>query len=312
MILINVLTISRQVQYQNLTENNFRCCCCFHTLTIKQSRIIIKTLIPLLILLFLFHETNSQSISISSGARAMGMANASSCLADEWSLFNNVGGLATVDQPAAVFTYQSFPDFQDFDRMTAIISIPFAVGTSSLGVYRFGSDLYNEHIISAGYANRFGIASLGVKVNYIQYRAEGFGKADAFTISFGGIAQLTDVLSVGAHINNINQPVISKDTRERVPTYLTLGLGFKISEKVLVISEVEKDLDHDPVLRSGLEYRIHKKFVARMGINLNPGGIFGGFGFVYKKFLLDYALQYHEAIGLSHQASVTWKLKNKK
>ena len=51
------------------------------------------------------------------GARANGMANASVTLGDSWSLFNNIGGLARVENTTAVFTYQNkygIPEFNTF------------------------------------------------------------------------------------------------------------------------------------------------------------------------------------------------------
>jgi hypothetical protein len=267
---------------------------------------------PTLILLFAFYQANAQSTLISSGARATAMGNSSACLQDEWALFNNVGGLSKIDQPSAAFSYHAYPGFAPFNRMAAAFAFPAGIGAAAAGVLRFGNEHYNEHILSAGYANTFGLASLGLKINYIQLQTEGFKKADAVTISFGGIAQLTPTLQVGAHIVNINQPKINEAENERVPTLLTLGLGFQLSEKLLIISEVEKDLDHDPVLRAGLEYKGHKKFFARTGFNLSPQDVFGGFGFQQKKFNLDYAIQYNSFFGASHQASVTWKLKREK
>ncbi|MDZ7646337.1 MAG: hypothetical protein U5K54_03660 [Cytophagales bacterium] len=62
-----------------------------------------------------------------------------------------------------------------------------------------------------GFGNKFGIASLGVKANYIQYQADGFGTYGAVSIDFGGLAELTDQLSIGAYITNLNQAKLNTD-----------------------------------------------------------------------------------------------------
>lgn len=246
------------------------------------------------------------------GARSMSMGNASSCLKDEWSIFNNVGGLSGVEVSSAAFTYLSYPDFSPFDRMAMALSFPVNHGVAAVGVYRFGTDLYNEHVLAAAYSNKIGVASLGVKINYLQYQAEGFGTSQGVTVSFGGIAELTKSIWIGAYVNNINQPMLSEVAQERIPTYMTLGLGFRISEKVMSIAEVEKDLEHEPVIRAGLEYNVNKKFAARTGINMNPQSAFAGFGFHHKKFIFNYAFQYHRELAAGHQASVTWKFRKPK
>jgi hypothetical protein len=255
---------------------------------------------------------NAQSVSTLIGARAMSLGYASSCLKDEWALFNNPAGIAKITQPVVSFTYDAFPALSSFNRMAACYGMPAGPGVTALGVYRFGDDLYNEQLLTAAYANTLGIASLGIKVSYIQYHAEGFGNAGAFTVSFGGIAQLTPVLSIGAHIININQPNLTKLNEESLPTTLLVGMGFVISDKLFLTSEVEKDLSYEFTWKSGLEYKLHKRFVARTGFSIQPQAGFGGLEWKTKKFVLSYAFQYSFHLGASHQASVSYQFKTEK
>lgn len=238
------------------------------------------------------------------GARPMGMANAASTLNDEWSIINNVAGLAKAAKISAAFSHLAIPSFKPFNRLGAAFNFPVIVGCAGISFFRFGDDLYSEQLISLGYANKFGLASLGLKVNYIQYHAEGFGTADAFTISFGGIAEITPNLSIGAVVDNINQPKLSSNTDERIPARFKIGSTLKLSEKVLSVIELDKDTESSPIAKAGIEYVVNKKFVARTGINLNPQSGFGGLGFKLRKFTLDYAFQFHEQLGAAHQASV--------
>src|SRR5690349_10705923 len=158
----------------------------------------------------------AQSASVLMGARAHGLGYSSSCLGDAWSMANNVAGLAKVETASAAFSYHAIPSFKSFNRMTAIMTAPLLGGTAGASLFRFGDDLYNEQIMSAGFANTFGLASLGLKINYIQFHAEGLETVGVFTASFGGIATLTPQLSFGAHILNINQPVINDLTGEKI------------------------------------------------------------------------------------------------
>lgn len=237
----------------------------------------------------------------------MSLAYASACIKDEWALFNNPAGLVKISRPVASFTYDAFPALSSFNRMAASYGMPAGGGVAAVGVYRFGDDLYNEQLLSAAYANKLGIASLGIKVNYIQYHAEGFGNTGAFTVSFGGIAQLTPVLSIGAHIININQPNLTKLNEESLPTTLLVGLGFTVSEKLFLTSEVEKDLSYDLTWKNGIEYKLHKKFAARTGFMIQPQAAFAGMAWTTKKFVISYAIKYSFDLGTSHQASVSYQ-----
>lgn len=238
------------------------------------------------------------------GARSSGLAQASACLKDEWSLFNNVAGLANLKKTAASSTYDTQPGFASFNRMASVFAMPVKPGVAGMGFFRFGDDLYNEQILTIGFANTYGLASLGVKVNYIQYTVSGFGSKGVFSVSFGGIANLTEKISVGAHVININQPDISKNENEKLPTILVLGIGAQITTQAFFATELEKDLDHPLKWKTGIEYKPFKKFSVRTGFSINPGMLFFGFGFQQPKFSLDYAYQHNFVIGSRHQATV--------
>jgi hypothetical protein len=239
------------------------------------------------------------------------MAYSSSALTDEWSVFNNVAGLAKLTSIVASFTYDVQPSFKPFSKAAATFSCPVKIGVAGFGLFHFGDDLYNEQLVTLGYSSTFGLASLGVKVNYIQYNIQGFGRKAVLTASFGGIAELTKRLSLGAHVININQPKLSELDEERIPTVLIAGVLVQASDDVTITAELEKDLDHKPAVKAGIEYRILKKFFVRTGIRIQPNTGYFGFGFKPTRYCIDYSFQYNQGIGSRHQASVSYKLNNK-
>lgn len=246
------------------------------------------------------------------GAKAAGMGYASSCLTDEWSLFNNIAGLAHVKNSLLCTAYDAKPQLEGANRMAFIACLPTRLGTSAVGVFRFGDDLYSEQKVSVGFSNQLGLASLGASLNYLQYNALGFGTKGMITLTIGGIAELTEKLSIGAHIQHVNQPTLSDHTGERLPTFLTLGIGLKPSEKILLISEIQKDLESGPTYKSGIDYRPSKKFTLRTGFNLHPNKFFFGIGFNSTRLLIDYAYEHAlEGVGSSHQASAGYRLRKK-
>lgn len=235
----------------------------------------------------------------------MGMGNASACTGDAWSILNNIGGLSQVSNTSIAFSQYAVPSFKPFNRMAATLAVPVKVGVAGIGFFRFGDELYSEQIITAGYSNKFGLASLGIKVNYIQYHAEGFGTSGNVTVSFGGIAEITPRFFVGACIENLNQPKLSSQSDQRVQTDFTVATGFKLSEKTYAIVELEKNIQDKSIIKAGLEYELHNKITARTGFNMNPQSAFAGVGFKLSKFKIDYAFQLQEYLGSAHQATVT-------
>lgn len=245
------------------------------------------------------------------GARAGGLGTASSCLQDEWSLFNNIAGLAAVENTIASIAYDKNPALPGGDRMAACFVMPSKYGTLGAGFFRFGNRLYNEQILTSGFSNQFGLASLGGRVSVIQYNAEGFGTRSVVALSFGGITELTPAIKIGAYIINLNQPIISYDNNERLPTLLTAGVLFDPIESVSLTAEIEKDLDHDPIIKAGLEYRpLHRVFF-RTGFNLTPNAAFFGTGFHSERLKLNYSIAYSTALGTGHQLSAGYIMTNK-
>jgi hypothetical protein len=251
----------------------------------------------------------SQSVSTQIGARANGIGYTATALFDEWGVYNNIAGTAKLESAVAAFTYDFHPSLAGANRTAAVFAVPTKIGVASGGAYRFGDDLYNEHLLTAGFSNKFGLAALGAQVNYIQYRIEGFGSKGVFSLNLGGIAELTPNLSIGAYIVNLNQPKIGD--QEKLPTKLLAGIAFKPTNKVYIASEIEKNLEYDPTWKMGIEYKFHKKFCARTGYNVNPNKSFFGLGFTTKKFTIDYSAQYSTLLSLSHQATVGYQLKQK-
>lgn len=248
----------------------------------------------------------AQSVSTRIGARAQGLGNCASGLLDVWGVFNNIAGIAKINYPTAAFTYDVRSALPGANRTAVAVASPLKTGVIGGGIFRFGDALYNESILTAGYGNQLGLAALGAQINYVQYRAEGFGSKGVFSFNFGGIAELTPQLAIGAHITNLNQPRLSTDD-ERLPTRLTTGIVFKPVETVVIATELDKDLDYKATWKLGAEYVFHSKFTARTGFNIHPRASFFGLGFKTSRFVLDYSIQHSVLLNFGHQATVRFQ-----
>jgi hypothetical protein len=252
-----------------------------------------------------------QSSSTLMGARATGLGSASSTLADEWSLFNNIGGLGKINEASANFAFEIRPALTGANRMAASVIAPMKMGTIGLGIYKFGDDVYSEQLVSFGFGSSIGNTSLGAKINYIQYRAESFGITTATSLDFGGITQITPQISVGAYITNLTQSKLIGTDGERLPTKLVAGLGFRPSTKIFITTEIEKDLDYQIIMRSGMEYAIYNKVFFRTGFNVNPNAAYFGLGAQKRNIKMDYGIKFSQLIGTAHQVSAVYLLSSK-
>ena len=147
----------------------------------------------------------AQSVSTRMGARHAGSGYATFTVSDEAAIFNNVAGLAGIRNPVTLFCQEVAANLPGANRVAATFALPTRAGTWAIGAFRFGDKLYSEQLLSLGFANRIGSTALGVKFNYVQYRADAFGTTSTLTCDFAGIAEITPGLFVGAGIFNLTQ-----------------------------------------------------------------------------------------------------------
>lgn len=243
------------------------------------------------------------------GAKPASMGYAYSTIEDRWAVFNNPGGIGNLRETSAIAAFQNRYNISGLNSLGAAFVTKLPTGALGTSLYRFGNDLYNEQIASLIYGNKFGIASLGLRVNYLQYTLEGLGSKGIFTFDFGGTATITEFIKFGAYIRNISQTQISEINDQRAPTVLYAGISFNPSEKLMLAIETEKDVDLDPIMKVGLEYQFLKKFYGRTGIKTNDLINYFGLGFLTPNLAIDYTLSFDSTLGTSHQASLSYFIK---
>ena len=263
--------------------------------------------------IFIIHyKSNAQSGDYQSGARAMGMGEASVTLHDEWSALNNIGGISGVETPSASFAYANHYGIEGFNSMSAVLAVPCHWGVAALSIFHFGDDLYNEQKLAIGFGNKIGFVRLGVQIDYLQYNIEGYGRKGVVLAEFGGTAELLPQLVFGAYIFNINQATLIKEQRERVPVLMRTGLSFRPVNYLMVNAEISKDVDFKAVFMAGIEYVLKKRFYFRTGIKTNPSTNYFGLGMHAGRVQFDYAFSTTYALGFIHQASVNYQIRKKR
>jgi len=248
-----------------------------------------------------------QSVPVQVGGRPTGMANASASLKDNWALYNNPAGSARLTNASLNFACENRPSLTGANRAAVAGVLPTRAGTFSSGAFKFGDKLYSEQLLSLGYSHSLGLASLGIRVDYIQYRAEGYDPVVGLGITAGTIADITDKLSLGGYVSNVNRPLLPDGTP--MPVRMATGFACKPSEKVIVCGELEKDVGFTPTIKVGIEVTPFKKVYIRSGFNLYPGAAYAGFGFNSWRLSFDYSIAYSPSLAYTHQAGLSFSRK---
>ncbi|MCU0447753.1 MAG: hypothetical protein MUE85_22860 [Microscillaceae bacterium] len=268
---------------------------------------------PLFIFFIVFsisYATHAQMDNQPLGGRALGSANAVVTVSDAWSLFNNIGALAQVEQTSFLLAYDYRYGFASFQTIAFGAVAPLKKGVAGIHFTRFGDELYNEQKIALGYSYQLANVSLGLKINYLQVYLQDLASRGNLVFELGGVAKLSKTLTFGAHIYNFSSSQINADYDEsiKIPIVMKAGLAYQPIKSLSLAIETEKNLEFPNRIKFGLDYQLVKNVNLRTGIQTQPFVNHYGIGFRPRRWQFDYALHTHSTLGWAHHISLTYKL----
>ncbi|MGB3619360.1 MAG: hypothetical protein WBA12_14665 [Catalinimonas sp.] len=267
-----------------------------------------RPLVCLLLLLPLVGHAGGDDPPV--GGRTWGLAGAGATLRDVWSVFNNPGGLAGVEQVTAGLFFENRFQQASFSTAALAVAVPLGErwGHGGLHFRHFGDALYREQEAGVSYGHRLGEVTLGAQAVYHQVSVDELGGRGVLAFNFGGVASVVPKLHFGAAVSNLNQARLVRDTDERLPTVLRAGVAWEPTERVWLTAETEKDVDAPALYRVGLAYRVADLVEVRTGFSSDPAVGYFGAGLQRRRFGLDYAVSTHPALGWSHHLSLQYTL----
>lgn len=249
------------------------------------------------------------------GARRSGLGMAYAGIrGDFWQLFMNPAGMAGLDAPQAGAYFEQRFLLSELNYGTAGFVYPFKarhwVGLDFSG---FGFGGYNEARIGAAYATTlFEKLSLGAKVNYSRTSIENYGAAGALFLDLGVSVEVVEGLSLGARVFNANQADLDSEIGEQIPTTLDIGGAYQVTDRVLFVVDVQKQVNFPVSLRGGIEYGVLDFLQVRAGVSTEPVTLNFGLGLNYKGVQFDFSNQLHEYLGYTPSISLSYRFKSSK
>lgn len=267
------------------------------------------------LLLGLPHNLHAGNDLQPTGARPIALGNAfTGVRGNLWSLYYNPAGIAGLSSAAAGVHIERRFLLSEMNFGSFAFAYPFKenhVAAVEAGGFGFGN--YSEAKVGLTYATilaeRF---SLGAKINFAQTSIKNYGSATSIFIDLGFNAMISDDLSMGFSVYNATQGNIRKEIQEKIPTIFTIGLAYQVSDKVLVVSDIQKHINFPFSYRGGIEYGFQKNFTARAGVTTAPVSFNAGIGFNTKGFEIDFANSYYmEVFGYTPSLSLTYNFGKK-
>lgn len=247
------------------------------------------------------------------GARSMSLVNASTCISDVWAYHHNPGALASLNKTSVGISYENRFLLRELQGQGFAVAHPIKKGVLSFGGQLYGQSLYRTSRVGLGYSLQLSEnISAGVQLNYQSLRISNYGQKGTVSGEFGMLAKINERVNVGFSVFNLNNAKLSLYQDDRFTTYLRVGLSYKVSSKVSILAEAEKQIESKLRPKGALEYQISDKFFLRAGVAGNPIEITFGTGFTFLNGLkLDFGTAYHQLLGWSPHIGITVDLKKK-
>lgn len=247
----------------------------------------------------------------SGGARSAGMGFTGVTYTDVNSLFTNQAGLGRLHTFAATaFAEQRF-FLSELQGISAGAALPSNSGTFGLTINYFGFEDYNEQRAGLAYGRKLSNKlSIGAQLLMLNTRIPEYGNKANITFEAGLLADLLPQLSLGFHVYSPARIQLVEE--QYLPSVFRLGLNYAPSDKLQILAEVEKDIDYPVRTKLGLEYTIVEAFRLRVGAATNPVNLSFGLGYrLDSGIALDIASSYHEILGFTPSAGVSYTIQQK-
>lgn len=249
------------------------------------------------------------------GSRSGGLGHASVAITDIWAFHHNPGALGYLTEGGVGVSYNNRFLLKELQQQSITFAQPLKMGVISVGAQTYGQTQFRTNRIGAGYALVLADKiSAGVQMNYMNLRLNSdYGTKHQFSAEFGLLAKLSDELSLGFAVINLNRAGLSTSTYadDRFSTFFRLGGNYKISEKLNFLLEVEKEVESDMRLKGGIEYQPVENFYLRFGANGGPVELSLGFGYQWNKLSLDINTFWHQTLGWTPGASINYNFGKK-
>ncbi len=229
---------------------------------------------------------------------------------DLWSINNNIGSLANIENMALGVSINNRFLISDYSTGTLAFALPIKNGAFGVNYSNFGNENYAIHSSGIGYSMGLGKnISAGIKINYLLIDlGENYGAKSIFSADLGVNSKLSSALTMGVIIKNPTLSKVSEFEDERIPTSIQVGLDYSVSDQLNTIICFEKDILFAPSVKAAIIYSPIENITLRGGVGTNPTTFGFGIGSNIKKITIDIGSQYHQILGFSPELSITTNL----
>jgi len=259
-----------------------------------------------LFLIFFFSTTVFAGENI--GARSFALKSYIAVSNDVWTIFYNPAGISNLkDREISISYIPAQFEIPELSKKAIAYFEPSLPVKFGAGVQIFGFSLYKETAFKLSIAKNFNLFDIGVNLNYNLVSIKNYGSAGAFSVDLGFLSNPLKFLKFGFALKNMVATKLGQ-AREGLPKEFDFGVAILPYENLLISAQVDKEIYFKESFKYGVEYAVENFLFIRVGFMNYPVQYSGGFGLNIFLFQVDYSINQHQSLGLTHQFTFSAKL----
>jgi hypothetical protein len=261
-------------------------------------------------ILFLLISLKCQAIERNfGGAREAALSQAVVALSGSFSVFHNQACLTESRYPSIGVSYRRPYSVKGYNESALALVYPYVFSVFAIGIMQSSVGAYSESNFGLSIAKALTRKlSTSLLFNYFTLNLPEAGRHKGSFQVDGGVRYIcSDRLSLGLHLKNMIFSKIETFQYELAfPLVIRAGASSRLSESLLLNGEAVFQRGYDIIIRCGTEYLLRNNFLVRAGISTQPFQHSFGFGYIWSRCQLDFAMVHHELLGYTPLFSLTF------
>lgn len=236
----------------------------------------------------------------------MAMGNNGAAVKDIGSIDENIANITAISTASLAIGYTKYLYDSELSMQRLILVLPIKPSAIGISLQRYGIEAYHEITAGVAFAKQFGQhLAIGIKANYHQLAISNYGSTNTFSVDVGINYNINSKLNFGFYVLNPSSQQFEK-INSRLPSVLSIGGAYQISDKVLLAGALAKSLNGKINTHFGLDYQLLNAFSLRGGLSTKPFKQYAGFGFSLKHLIIDTAISNDINLGLTPQIALAY------
>ena len=225
-----------------------------------------------------------------------------------WATHNNPAGLAKLTNPVTGLYIENRFLIKELIFNVGSFALPVKNGGIGIAISHLQIGQYTNTFAGLAFGRKFGEAfSAGVRFDFYHV-SFGSENEQGTAVSFDAGIQwaLTDQVSFACNVFNPVRASLFEGSEASIPSIVKAGLSYKPLPELLMMTEFCMTSASTLEVGYGIEYTINEKIFVRAGLGLNTSRFSFGFGYVLNGISIDIATTWHQLLGFTPQASLSY------